>query len=56
MLPTRAMFVKDDEGRTYFLHASSKSKEVIISSSQLADYISEDPKKTGIMVARPQSV
>lgn len=44
---------KDDEGRTYFLHASSKNKEVIISSKELADYIVEDSKKTGIMVARP---
>ena len=47
---------KDGEGRTYFLHASSLSREVIISSHELADYIEEDSKKTGIMVARPLSV
>lgn len=47
---------KGDDGGTYFLHASSKSKEVIISQNQLADYIAEDSKKTGIMVARPQNV
>lgn len=47
---------KDNEGRTYFLHASSKNKEVIVSSKELADYVAEDSKKTGIMVARPLSV
>lgn len=46
------MFTKKGGG-TYFLHASSKSKEVIISSSELQEYVAEDPKKTGIMVARP---
>ncbi len=44
---------KGDDGGTYFLHASSKSKEVIISQNSLADYVAEDSKKTGIMVARP---
>jgi hypothetical protein len=47
---------KGDDGGTYFLHASSKSKEVIISNNQLAGYIAEDSKKTGIMVARPIEV
>lgn len=48
--------IKDDNGGTYFLHASSIMKEVIISSSSLADYVNEDPKKTGIMVVRPQDI
>jgi hypothetical protein len=47
---------KVDDGGTYFLHASSVYKKVIISSIQLADYLAEDPKKTGIMVARPVDV
>ncbi len=47
---------KGDDGGTYFLHASSKSKEVIISQNQLAEYIAEDSKKTGIMVARPMEL
>lgn len=47
---------KGDDGGTYFLHASSKSREVIISQNQLADYIAEDSKKTGIMVARPVEI
>lgn len=44
---------KGVDGGTYFLHASSKSKQVIMSTNQLASYVSEDSKKTGIMVARP---
>ncbi|RPI15962.1 MAG: DUF1460 domain-containing protein [Ignavibacteriae bacterium] len=47
---------KGDDGGTYFMHASSKMKQVIISKNQLADYIAEDSKKTGIMVARPVDV
>ena len=50
------LVIKGDDGGTYFLHASSKSKKVIISGNQLADYIAEDSKKTGIMVARPMEV
>lgn len=46
---------KDDSG-TYFLHASLKYKKVIISTNELQQYIEEDSKKTGIMVARPQEV
>lgn len=45
---------KSDDGGTFFMHASSKYGEVIISKNQLADFIAEDSKKTGIMVARPQ--
>lgn len=47
---------KGDDGGTYFLHASSKMKQVIISDKELAEYVSEDTKKTGIMVARPLEV
>lgn len=47
---------RGDDGGTYFLHASSKSKEVIISKNSLADYVAEDSKKTGIMVARPVEI
>lgn len=47
---------KGDDGGTYFMHASSIKKQVIISDNQLEDYIKDDPKKTGIMVARPQEV
>lgn len=48
--------LKGDDGGTYFLHASLKSKQVIISSNQLHEYVSEDTKKTGIIVARPQDI
>ena len=47
---------KSDDGGTYFMHASSKYGEVIISKNQMADFIAEDSKKTGIMVARPQDI
>ncbi len=47
---------KGDDGGTYFMHASSIKKQVIISNDQLEEYISQDPKKTGIMVARPLEV
>lgn len=47
---------KSDDGGIHFMHASSKFGEVIISKNSLADYISEDSKKTGIMVARPQDI
>jgi hypothetical protein len=47
---------KGDDGGTYFMHASSIKKQVIISPEQLEDYIGLDSKKTGIMVARPQEV
>jgi len=46
---------KDDTG-TYFMHASSKKGKVIISDTQLEEYIFEDSKKTGIMIARPLEV
>jgi N-acetylmuramoyl-L-alanine amidase-like protein len=47
---------KGDDGGTYFMHASLKSKKVIISDNQLQDYVMEDSKKTGIIVARPQEL
>jgi hypothetical protein len=43
---------KDDYG-TYFLHASLSKKQVIISDVELKEYLNNDKKKTGIMIARP---
>jgi hypothetical protein len=53
---THTGLVYKDGGNTYFMHASSKSKQVIISKNSLAAYVAEDSKKTGIMVARALSV
>lgn len=53
---THTGYIYKEGGGTYFLHASSKSKQVIISQNELADYVAEDSKKTGIMIARPQEV
>lgn len=53
---THTGLVYKDNNGTYFMHASSKMKEVIISQNQLADYVAEDSKKAGIMVARPLEI
>jgi hypothetical protein len=45
-----------EDGGTYFLHASLKSKKVIISDDSLADFVAEDSKKTGIIVARSEKI
>ncbi len=53
---THTGYVYKEGGGTYFLHASSKSKKVIISPEELQEYVASDSKKTGIMVARPLEV
>lgn len=53
---THTGYVYKEAGGTYFMHASSKSKKVIISSEELKEYVAGDSKKTGIMVARPLDV
>lgn len=53
---THTGYVYKDETGTYFLHASLKYKKVLVSANELQQYIEEDSKKTGIMVARPQEI
>lgn len=53
---THTGLVYKEGGGTYFMHASSKSKRVIISNEELQDYVAGDSKKTGIMIARPLEV
>lgn len=53
---THTGYVYKEAGGTYFMHASSKSKKVIISGEELQEYVAGDSKKTGIMVARPLDV
>lgn len=53
---THTGYVYKEAGGTYFMHASSKSKKVIISNEELQEYVAGDSKKTGIMVARPLDV
>lgn len=53
---THTGYVYKESGGTYFMHASSKSKRVIISGEELQEYVAGDSKKTGIMVARPMDV
>lgn len=53
---THTGYVYKEGGGTYFMHASSKSKKVIVSNEELQEYVAGDSKKTGIMVARPSEV
>ena len=53
---THTGFIYKEKGKTYFLHASSVSKKVIISKEELKEYLNSDKKKTGIMIARPISI
>ncbi len=53
---THTGYVYKEGGGTYFMHASSKSKKVIISPMELQEYVAGDSKKTGIMIARPIEV
>lgn len=53
---THTGYVYKEGGGTYFMHASSKMKQVIISGEELQDYVASDSKKTGIMIARPLEV
>lgn len=53
---THTGYVYKESGGTYFIHASSKSKKVIISPMELQEYVAGDSKKTGIMIARPLEV
>lgn len=53
---THTGFIYKKKGKTYFLHASSIAKEVMVTKEELKAYLKSDKKKTGIMVARPQSV
>jgi hypothetical protein len=50
---THTGFIYKEGTKTKFMHASSKSKKVVISNNQLHEYVAEDKKKTGIIVARP---
>jgi hypothetical protein len=53
---THTGYAQKDKRGTYFMHASSKWGKVIISDTQLEEYIFENSTMTGIMVARPQKL
>ena len=53
---THTGYIYKENGKTYFLHASSIAKEVIISKDELKIYLASDVKKTGIMIVRPISI
>lgn len=45
-------FAWKKEGKTYLLHASSKGKQVMISSLPLQEYMEGIDSQSGIMLAR----
>jgi hypothetical protein len=47
---------KDENGRTKFMHANIKTKEVMITDVELKEYLAGNKKQTGIIVARPLEV
>jgi len=47
------IIVKDKQGRSRFMHASSSHKKVIIDST-LSGYLNQYKKHAGILVARPK--
>lgn len=47
---------KDENGRTKFMHANIKTKEVMITDAELKEYLAGNKKQTGIIVARPLDV
>ena len=53
---THTGFIFKEDGKTYFMHASSTENEVVISYKQLKQYLQSNKKQTGIIVARPLDV
>ena len=50
---THTGFIYKENGNTYFLHAYSTENEVVISSEQVKQYLQNNKKQTGVIVARP---
>jgi hypothetical protein len=46
-------FAFEKNGRIHLLHASSKSKKVVISEKPLVDYLMGNKSQSGVMVCRP---
>jgi hypothetical protein len=53
---THTGFIFKEDGKTYFMHASSTENEVVISYEQLKQYLQSNKKQTGIIVTRPLDV
>lgn len=49
------LFVRDEEGKTYFLHASSTQK-MVVKQQGFLEAIKRQPRVTGIVVFRPREV
>lgn len=53
---THTGFVYKENGKTYFLHASIQTKDVMITNVELKEYLMNNKKQTGIIVARPLEI
>ena len=53
---THTGLIYKENGSTYFMHASSKENEVIISSEELKGYLKKNKRHSGIIIARPLEV
>ena len=53
---THTGLIYKENGNSYFMHASSKANEVIISSEELKDYLKKNKRHNGIIIARPLEV
>lgn len=49
------LFVRDEEGKTYFLHASSTQK-MVVKQQGFLEAIKRQPRVTGVVVFRPREV
>lgn len=53
---THTGFIYKENGKTHFMHANVKTKEVMITTEQLKEYLAGNKKQSGVIVARPKSV
>ena len=47
------LILRTNDGLARFLHASSFHKRVLVTETDITDYIQRDPKRLGILVYRP---
>lgn len=53
---THTGFVYKENGKTYFLHASVQTKDVMITNVELREYLMSNKRQSGIIVARPNEL
>lgn len=53
---THTGFVYKENGKTYFLHASIQTKDVMITNVELREYLMSNKRQSGIIVVRPNNM